>query len=92
MVVFACIGDDAEAPEMGALWLSELYRLPTKAFRRHLVAGTPETCSAGLHEYAEAGARHIVVMMTGSRAVDHFRLLRQAFASHEQPVLTGART
>ena len=40
VVVFACVGDD-EAPARGAAWLSRLYRLPAKAFGRHLVAGSP---------------------------------------------------
>ena len=48
VVVFACVGDDDEAPAAGAAWLSELYRLPPKAFQRHLVAGSPETCAAAL--------------------------------------------
>ena len=33
VVVFACVGDDDEAPARGAAWLSHLYRLPPKAFR-----------------------------------------------------------
>ena len=43
VVVFACVGDDEEAPVQGAQWLSDLYRLPTKAFHRHLVAGSETT-------------------------------------------------
>ena len=43
MVVFACVGDDELAPARGADWLSRLYRLPPKAFQRHLVAGSPES-------------------------------------------------
>ena len=46
VVVFACVGDDDQAPVRGAQWLSELYRLPPKAFQRHLVAGSPETCAS----------------------------------------------
>ena len=60
----------------GAAWLSHLYRLPPKAFQRHLVAGSPETCAAALQRYADAGADHIVVMVAGSPAVEHFALLR----------------
>ena len=90
VVVVACVGDDGEAPERGAAWLSELYRLPAKAFRRHLVAGAPASCAERLRAYGEAGARHIVVMVAGGPAVDHFALLHQAFASREEHVLTGA--
>ena len=89
VVVFACVGDD-EAPARGAAWLSQLYRLPAKAFGRHLVAGSPDVCAAALRRYAEAGARHIVVMMAGSPAVEHFGLLRAAFVRDDERALTGA--
>ena len=79
VVVFACVGDDDQAPVRGAQWLSELYRLPTKAFHRHLVAGSPGTCATALGRYADAGADHILVMVAGSPAVDHFGQLREAF-------------
>jgi alkanesulfonate monooxygenase SsuD/methylene tetrahydromethanopterin reductase-like flavin-dependent oxidoreductase (luciferase family) len=90
VVVFACVGDDDEAPAQGADWLSSLYRLPGKAFRRHLVAGSPATCAAHLDRYAAAGARHIIVMVAGSPAVAHFAQLRAAFADHSR-ILEGAQ-
>jgi len=90
VVVFACVGDDDEAPVRGAQWLSELYRLPPKAFQRHLVAGSPQTCATALARYADAGARHILVMVAGSPAVEHFGLLRDAFVGATSPVLAGA--
>jgi len=89
VVVFACVGDD-EAPARGAAWLSQLYRLPAKAFGRHLVAGSPDTCARALRRYAEAGARHIVVMVAGSPAVEQFGLLRAAFVRDDERILTGA--
>jgi alkanesulfonate monooxygenase SsuD/methylene tetrahydromethanopterin reductase-like flavin-dependent oxidoreductase (luciferase family) len=79
VVVFACVGDDSETPTRGAPWLSQLYRLPAKSFRRHLVAGPPEACAAALARYADAGARHIAVMVAGAPALEHFALLRAAF-------------
>jgi alkanesulfonate monooxygenase SsuD/methylene tetrahydromethanopterin reductase-like flavin-dependent oxidoreductase (luciferase family) len=88
VVVFSCVGDD-DATERGANWLSELYRLPPKAFVRHLAAGSPETVAARLRCYGEAGARHIVVMVAGSPAIEHFRQLRAAFAPEDR-VLAGA--
>jgi alkanesulfonate monooxygenase SsuD/methylene tetrahydromethanopterin reductase-like flavin-dependent oxidoreductase (luciferase family) len=84
VVVFACVGDDDQAPVRGAQWLSELYRLPPKAFHRHLVAGSPETCATALGRYADAGARHILVMVAGSPAVEHFGQLREAFVNTQQ--------
>ena len=88
VVVFACVGDD-DALARGAEWLSNMYRLPPKAFHRHLAAGSPDDCAERLRLYAEAGARHIVVMVAGSPAVEHFRQLRAAFAE-ERPVLAGS--
>jgi alkanesulfonate monooxygenase SsuD/methylene tetrahydromethanopterin reductase-like flavin-dependent oxidoreductase (luciferase family) len=85
VVVFAYVGEDEAAPERGAAWLSNLYRLPPKAFGRHLVAGSPEACAASLRRFADAGARHILVMVAGSPAVEHFGLLRAAFSSEAQP-------
>ncbi len=90
VVVFARVGADEEAPSQGAAWLSQLYRLPPKAFGRHLVAGSPESCAASLRRYADAGARHIIVMVAGSPAVEHFAQIRAAFASDERRILTGA--
>jgi alkanesulfonate monooxygenase SsuD/methylene tetrahydromethanopterin reductase-like flavin-dependent oxidoreductase (luciferase family) len=88
VVVFARVGDD-DAAVRGADWLSDMYRLPPKAFARHLTAGSPETCAERLHLYVEAGARHIVVMVAGSPAVEHFGQLRAAFAPEER-VLAGS--
>ena len=84
VVVFASVGDDDQAPVRGAQWLSELYRLPTKAFHRHLVAGSPGTCATALGRYADAGADHILVMVAGSPAVDHFGQLQEAFVDRDQ--------
>jgi alkanesulfonate monooxygenase SsuD/methylene tetrahydromethanopterin reductase-like flavin-dependent oxidoreductase (luciferase family) len=89
VVVFACVGDDDQAPVRGAQWLSELYRLPLKAFHRHLVAGSPEACATALGRYADAGARHIIVMVAGSPAVEHFAQLRAAFVGEQLPALAG---
>jgi alkanesulfonate monooxygenase SsuD/methylene tetrahydromethanopterin reductase-like flavin-dependent oxidoreductase (luciferase family) len=88
VVVFSSVGGD-DAREHGADWLSELYRLPPKAFVRHLAAGSPDAVASRLRCYAEAGARHIVVMVAGSPAVEHFRQLHAAFA-REDRVLEGA--
>jgi alkanesulfonate monooxygenase SsuD/methylene tetrahydromethanopterin reductase-like flavin-dependent oxidoreductase (luciferase family) len=89
VVVFACVGDDDQAPVRGAQWLSELYRLPPKAFQRHLVAGSPQTCATALGRYADAGAGHILVMVAGSPAVEHFGQLRAAFVGEQLPALAG---
>jgi alkanesulfonate monooxygenase SsuD/methylene tetrahydromethanopterin reductase-like flavin-dependent oxidoreductase (luciferase family) len=90
VVVFVRVGDHAEAPGDGAAWLSELYRVPPKAFARHLVAGPPEHCGATLRAYAEAGARHIVVMVAGRGSLEQFAALQAAVAGISPPrVLAG---
>ncbi len=47
--------------------------------RGHLVAGPADACAAVLERFADAGARHIVVMAAGSPALEHFVSLRRAF-------------
>jgi alkanesulfonate monooxygenase SsuD/methylene tetrahydromethanopterin reductase-like flavin-dependent oxidoreductase (luciferase family) len=89
VVVFARVGADDEAPVHGARWLSDMYGVPPKAFERHLVAGEPETCAVALQRYADAGARHIVVMIAAPGAVGHFGLLRSAFVAHADAVPVG---
>jgi alkanesulfonate monooxygenase len=89
VVVFARVGADDEAPARGAQWLSELYGVPAKAFERHLVAGSPETCAAALQRYVEAGARHVVVMIADAGTLRHFELLRSAFVPRTDAVPAG---
>ncbi|HEX3794356.1 MAG TPA: LLM class flavin-dependent oxidoreductase [Acidimicrobiales bacterium] len=89
VVVFVHVGRDGEAHEDGAQWLSDLYGLPPKAFDRHLVAGSSEACAASLARFVEAGARHIVVMVAGAPAVQHFGFLRSAFVALSQTIPVG---
>jgi hypothetical protein len=86
VVVFVHVGADGEATERGAAWLSAMYGLPPRAFERHLVAGPPEMCAAGLARFAEAGARHIVVMVAGTGVVSHFAPLQEAFSTRAAAV------
>jgi alkanesulfonate monooxygenase SsuD/methylene tetrahydromethanopterin reductase-like flavin-dependent oxidoreductase (luciferase family) len=93
VVAFVHVSDHADAAARGAAWLSDLYRVPPKAFQRHLVAGPARACAAALWRYAEAGARHVIVMVAGSPAVEHFRALRAAFedeAEQRGDALVGA--
>jgi alkanesulfonate monooxygenase SsuD/methylene tetrahydromethanopterin reductase-like flavin-dependent oxidoreductase (luciferase family) len=89
VVVFVHVGREGQAQEDGARWLSELYGLPPKAFERHLVAGSSESCAASLGRFVEAGAQHIVVMVAGSNAVRHFGFLRSAFVTHTETIPVG---
>jgi alkanesulfonate monooxygenase SsuD/methylene tetrahydromethanopterin reductase-like flavin-dependent oxidoreductase (luciferase family) len=93
VVVFVHVGPEGtsaqQARERGCQWLSDLYALPAKAFHRHLVAGPAEACAAALHRFADAGARHIVVMVAGSGALEHFTRLQAAFVSTTSAVPVG---
>jgi alkanesulfonate monooxygenase len=90
VVVCVSVGGD-DAVSHGTTWLSRLYRLPEKAFRRHLVAGSAEACAAALQRFAQVGARHIVVMIAGSSALEQFGAIRAAWGAAEGavPVLAG---
>jgi alkanesulfonate monooxygenase SsuD/methylene tetrahydromethanopterin reductase-like flavin-dependent oxidoreductase (luciferase family) len=79
VVVFVCVGDGADITARGMAWLSDLYRVPPKAFTRHLVSGSAAECAAGLWRYVEAGAHQVIVMVAGAPSLDHFRALRVAF-------------
>ena len=93
VVVFVCVGDGADTTARGMAWLSDLYRVPPKAFTRHLVSGGPAECAAGLWRYVEAGARHVIVMVAGAPSLGQFRSLRVAFDAEAErrlgAVLTG---
>ena len=79
IVVFVCVGDDADTSARGMAWLSDLYRAPPKAFTRHLVAGTAAECAAALWRYVDAGAHQVIVMVAGTGSLHHFKPLRVAF-------------
>jgi alkanesulfonate monooxygenase SsuD/methylene tetrahydromethanopterin reductase-like flavin-dependent oxidoreductase (luciferase family) len=73
VVVPLCTGPSAEvARKEGTHWLAELYDLPPKAFERHLIAGSPEDCAAAIAAYRDAGADHVIAMVTHDETIDHF--------------------
>lgn len=92
MVVVVAIGEEAAAAERGARWLGDLYDLPPKAFSRHLLAGSASSCAERLHEYVEAGAEHVAVMVAGTGALDQFEALADAYVSHAPVLSSGAGT
>ncbi len=82
VVTIVCTGDSAEvARKEGSAWLSDLYALPPQAFDRHLIAGPPEDCAAGIASYHDAGAGHVVVMVAADETLEHFGPLIEAFGS-----------
>jgi len=82
VVALVCAGASSEvARRDGTAWLADLYDLPPKAFDRHLVAGTPEDCAAGIAAYHDAGAGHVVVMVAADETLDHFGPVVEALRS-----------
>jgi alkanesulfonate monooxygenase SsuD/methylene tetrahydromethanopterin reductase-like flavin-dependent oxidoreductase (luciferase family) len=79
-VSVAAPGEREEAArERGLDWLARLYRLPARAFERHLVAGDPLRCAARLMEWVRAGARHVVAFVTHDRPLVAFEALAEAY-------------
>ncbi len=81
-VAVVCTGDSEEqARKSGTVWLSDLYDLPPRAFERHLIAGSPEDCAAGIAAYHEAGAEHVVLMVAADETLEHFGPVLEALGS-----------
>ena len=85
VVVFLRTGDEAGgastspvAADEGCAWLSSLYRLPPKAFARHLLAGSAERCAAQIGTYLEAGAQHVAVMVADDDPLPHLEAVLEA--------------
>jgi alkanesulfonate monooxygenase SsuD/methylene tetrahydromethanopterin reductase-like flavin-dependent oxidoreductase (luciferase family) len=66
MVVFVSIGpgDTDDPVDRGTRWMSSLYRVPARAFARHLVSGSARRCARSLLRWFEAGAAHVTVFVT----------------------------
>jgi alkanesulfonate monooxygenase SsuD/methylene tetrahydromethanopterin reductase-like flavin-dependent oxidoreductase (luciferase family) len=81
VVVPVSLGATVErAAENGTRWLGALYRLPPRAFARHLVAGTARQCADRLRRYRAAGAEHLVAMVADDRSIDQFAELAAALS------------
>ena len=90
VVVFAAVGDDDRAPAEGA----PVALAPLPAARQGLPAAPGGRLARDLRcrpgpLRRSAGARHIVVMVAGSPAVEQFGALRAAFAGREPRALAG---
>lgn len=73
ILLFVAAGDPAanDVRADGLAWLSGLYGLPTKAFERHLIAGSPADCAEQLEAYFAAGASHLAIYPAGPDALAH---------------------
>ncbi len=72
-------GED-EAMARGTGWMSSLYRLPPRAFARHLVAGTARRCAERLAQWFAAGAAHVVIFVTDDEPLVQFSDLSTALS------------
>ncbi len=79
ITTFVSVGGD-DAHQRGCEWLGSLYRLPPKAFARHLVAGDARSCAGQLARWVEAGAEHVAVYMATDEPLVTFAELSQQFA------------
>ncbi len=73
IVLFVSVGDDRDrAVQKGTGWMSSLYRIPPKAFARHLVAGDARHIAREIRRYEDAGARHVAIYVTDDEPLDQF--------------------
>ena len=73
IVLFVSVGGDRDvATERGTRWMSSLYRIPPRAFARHLVAGDARHVARTIRRYADAGARHVAVYVTDDEPLEQF--------------------
>ena len=78
VVIFLHVGEGEAHLQRGTHWLSSLYRIPAKAFERHIVTGSAESCADQVRRYLEAGAEHVVAMVADDDAISHFEQLQDA--------------
>jgi alkanesulfonate monooxygenase SsuD/methylene tetrahydromethanopterin reductase-like flavin-dependent oxidoreductase (luciferase family) len=82
VVLFATVDDDRDlALRRGTEWMSLLYGIPAKAFRRHLVVGSAESVARTVGAYREAGAEHVALYITDDRPIPQVDRLMAALAS-----------
>jgi alkanesulfonate monooxygenase SsuD/methylene tetrahydromethanopterin reductase-like flavin-dependent oxidoreductase (luciferase family) len=81
VVLFASIGDDTdEGLRRGTEWMSSLYGIPAKAFRRHLVVGSAEAVARVVTDYRAAGAEHVVLYITDDQPLPQVDRLMAALS------------
>lgn len=81
VVLFASIDDDTdEGLRRGTEWMSSLYGIPAKAFRRHLVVGSAESVARTVTDYREAGAEHVALYITDDQPLPQVDRLMAALS------------
>ncbi len=82
VVLFAAVDDDRDKGLLrGTEWMSSLYGIPAKAFRRHLVVGSGESVAGMVAAYRDAGAQHVVLYITDDQPLPQVDRLMEALAS-----------
>jgi alkanesulfonate monooxygenase SsuD/methylene tetrahydromethanopterin reductase-like flavin-dependent oxidoreductase (luciferase family) len=82
VVLFATVDDDHDQGiRRGTEWMSTLYGIPAKAFRRHLVVGSAESVARTVGAYRQAGAEHVALYITDDRPLPQVDRLMAALAS-----------
>jgi alkanesulfonate monooxygenase SsuD/methylene tetrahydromethanopterin reductase-like flavin-dependent oxidoreductase (luciferase family) len=82
MVIFVSIDDDAaRGRRRGTEWMSSLYRIPAKAFARHLVSGTAAEVADVVAAFHTAGAEHVAVFVTADEPLEQFERLMAAVSA-----------
>jgi alkanesulfonate monooxygenase SsuD/methylene tetrahydromethanopterin reductase-like flavin-dependent oxidoreductase (luciferase family) len=86
MVLFVSVDDDPVVAEArGTAWMSSLYAIPAKAFRRHLVSGSAHQVAEVVAAYRRAGAAHVAVYVTADQPLEQFERLSGALAAVGAP-------
>lgn len=81
VVLFASIDDDTdEGLRRGTEWMSSLYGIPAKAFRRHLVVGSAESVARTVTDYRAAGAEHVALYITDDQPLPQVDRLMAALS------------
>lgn len=81
-VLFVSIDDDVHrALARGTRWMSSLYRIPAKAFARHLVYGTASDVAKVVTNFWSAGAEHVAIYVTANEPLEQFDRLIAALPS-----------
>jgi alkanesulfonate monooxygenase SsuD/methylene tetrahydromethanopterin reductase-like flavin-dependent oxidoreductase (luciferase family) len=81
VVLFASIDDDTDQGlSRGTEWMSSLYGIPAKAFRRHLVVGSAESVARTVTDYQAAGAEHVALYITDDQPIPQVGRLMAALS------------
>jgi alkanesulfonate monooxygenase SsuD/methylene tetrahydromethanopterin reductase-like flavin-dependent oxidoreductase (luciferase family) len=86
IVLFVSVDEDpGTALRRGTRWMSSMYKIPPKAFERHLVSGTAGDVADRVAAYRDAGAEHVALYVTDDRPLHQFEALVGALSAAGVP-------